>query len=373
MEKLKWFSYVLLLVAAQGVLLMVILRKIPRSNKQANFYLSGMIGLVILAMIGRLAFDPQFFNYFPHLVIIADVFIFLFGPFFYFYVRSVLQLPTPKLKHQLLHFIPALLHFFSMIPQIILSKKTYMHMMMVERTPWLYAVWLGFEGAALVLNFAYLYASYIVVQRHANDSQMKVYRKYLQTILVLLLVCLVGWMQGYVLYFFKFKSLLSFIGSNLGWLLPTGITYFLGYLTAIKPALFQIPETPKVKYQNSPLAKADVKKHQTKLEQFMTSQQPYLDAQLTLQTLATLLDMKPAQLSQIINEGYQKNFFDFVNTYRVQHFIQLASLQANKHKTLLGIALEVGFNSKSTFNRAFKKEYQVTPTAYIKQMELTSY
>jgi len=372
MEKLKWFSYVLLLTSAQGVLLIVILRKMPRPNKRSNFYLSGMIGLVILAMIGRLAFDPQFFNYFPHLVIIADVFIFLFGPFFYFYVRSMLQLPSLRPKIQLLHFIPAIMHFASMIPQIIISKKTYLHMMMVERTPWLYAVWLGFEGAALVLNFAYLYASYTVVQKNINVPLMKVYRKYLQTILILLLVCLVGWMQGYVLYFFKVKSLLSFIGSNIGWLLPTGITYFLGYLTAVKPTLFQEPEKPKTKCRNSPLAKKDLKKYQTKLEHLMTSQQPYLDTQLSLQALSAMLDLKPAQLSQIINEGYQKNFFDFINAYRIQHFIELVPLAKHQHKTLLGIALEVGFNSKSTFNRAFKKEHQITPTAYIKQMELTS-
>ncbi|OJJ22308.1 hypothetical protein BKI52_06395 [marine bacterium AO1-C] len=371
MEKLKWFSYVLLLTSTQGILLMVVLRKIPKPNKQANLYLSGMIGLVILAMIGRLVFDPQFFNHFPHLVIVADICIFLFGPFFYFYIRSILLLPSLNLRIKLLHFVPALLHFISMIPQIIVSKATYIYMMMVERTPWLYAVWLGFEGTAILLNFAYLYVSYITVQKHKDALLTKTYRKYLQTILILLLVCLVGWTQGYVLYFFNAKSLLSFLGSNLAWLLPTGITYFLGYLTAVKPKFFQIPTTPKAKYQNSPLVKADLKKYQQQLEKLMESQQPYLDAQLTLQKLSVLLDLKPAQLSQIINEGYQKNFFDFVNTYRIQHFIKLVSVQTHEHKTLLGMALEVGFNSKSTFNRAFKKEHQMTPTAYIKQVELT--
>ena len=331
-----------------------------------------MIGLVVSAMIGRLAFDPKLFTFFPHFVIISDVMIFLFGPFFYFYVRAVLLLPPLSLKSKLLHFLPAFGHLVSMIPQILLNKDTYIHMMMVERTPWLYTVWLSFEGLAILLNFCYLYLSYNIVRKHNSKPLIQTYHKYLHTILILLLICLVGWAQGYALYFFKVRNLLSFAGSTLGWLLPTGITYFLGYLTAVKPQLFKIPESPREKYQNSSLAKTDLKKHQEILEELMVTQYPYINPSLTLQSLATMLELKPAQLSQIINECYRKNFFDFINTYRLQHFIKLALLEEHQHKTLLGIALEAGFNSKSTFNRAFKKEYKVTPTIYLKQIEVPS-
>lgn len=372
MEKLQWFSYALLLASAQGCILILVLRKIPNANKRANLHLSVMIGLVVSAMIGRLAFDPKLFTYFPHFVIVSDVIIFLFGPFFYFYIRAVLLLPPLSIRSKLLHFLPAFAHFVSMIPQIILDKDTYIHMMMVERTPWLYAVWLSFEGMAILLNFCYLYLSYSIVKKHKSKPLIQTYSKYLHTILILLLICLVGWAQGYMLYFFKVRSLLSFAGSTLGWLLPTGITYFLGYLTAVKPQLFKIPALPKEKYQNSSLVKSDLEKHQELLEELMVTQLPYINPNLTLQSLGAMLMLKPAQLSQIINECYHKNFFDFINTYRLQHFIRLASLEEHQHKTLLGIALEAGFNSKSTFNRAFKKEYKVAPTTYLKQMKVPS-
>lgn len=370
MEKLKWFSYFLLLAAAHGLLLIAILKKIPNKNKRANINLSVMIGLIVTALIGRLAFDPVLFKHFPHFVIIADIIIFLFGPCFYFYIRSVMGLPPVASKYRWLHFLPAFAHFASMLPQIIISKETYIHMMMVEKTPWLYAVWLIFEGLALALNFGYLYASYRVVQKHKKNPLMKPYQGYINTLLILMVICLTGWLQGYVLYFFGVKNMLSFIGSNLAWLIPTGITYYLGYLMAVNPKLFQVPATTKVKYQNSSLGKSDIEKTKDKIEEFMTNHKPYVQANITLSSLAQMLEIKPANLSRIINECYQKNFFDFINTYRVQHFIELAPLTEHKHKTLLGVALEVGFNSKSTFNRAFKKELQMTPTAYFKQANM---
>lgn len=372
MEKLKWFSYLLLLASIHGAILIAILRKMSKPNKAANFNLSMMIVLVITALIGRLAFDPLLFRQFPHFVIIADVFIFLFGPFFFFYVRAVLTLPELPRTQKLLHFVPATAHLISMIPQILLSKDTYIHMMMVERTPWLFVTWLTFEGLAIILNFGYLYLSYRVIQKHKNNPMTKTYHQYIYTILILLGVCLAGWAQGYVLYFFNIKTFVSFIGSNLGWLLPMGVTYYLGYLMTVKPQLFQMPIAPKIKYQNSPLGKSDMERSKEKLEDFMQSQRPYINTGINLNTLAEMLDTKPANLSRVINECYDKNFFDFINAYRIQHFIEIAPLPEHRHKTLLGIALEVGFNSKSTFNRAFKKETQMTPTAYFKQLSVSS-
>ena len=97
---------------------------------------------------------------------------------------------------------------------------------------------------------------------------------------------------------------------------------------------------------------------------FMTSETPYLEPELSLADLARRLHTNPVVLSQVINAGVGKNFNDFVNGYRVEAFKSAVSNPANRHLSLLGIALDCGFNSKATFNRAFKKFTGLLPKEF---------
>jgi len=97
---------------------------------------------------------------------------------------------------------------------------------------------------------------------------------------------------------------------------------------------------------------------------FMESEKPYLEPELTLADLARRLHTNPVVLSQVINVGLGRNFNDFVNEYRVEAFKQLVRDPANRHLSYLGLALECGFNSKATFNRAFKKRTGLAPNEF---------
>lgn len=88
---------------------------------------------------------------------------------------------------------------------------------------------------------------------------------------------------------------------------------------------------------------------------YMDAEKPHLDPDLSLTDLARQLHTNPVLLSQVINAGAGKNFNDFVNEYRVEEFKRQVRDPANAHLSLLGIALDCGFNSKATFNRAFRK------------------
>lgn len=72
-------------------------------------------------------------------------------------------------------------------------------------------------------------------------------------------------------------------------------------------------------------------------------------------------------LSRVINDGFEHNFFDFINYYRVAEFKQRMADPRHRNATLLSIAFEVGFNSKTAFNRAFKKITDQTPRTYFNQ------
>ncbi len=102
------------------------------------------------------------------------------------------------------------------------------------------------------------------------------------------------------------------------------------------------------------------------LRELMESKKVYQDAELNINRLAELLDTKTHILSRLLNEHYEQNFRDFVNSYRVKEFIGQAQTGKLQKLTFLGLAHEVGFNSKSTFNLAFKKITNKSPREYFK-------
>jgi AraC-like DNA-binding protein len=97
----------------------------------------------------------------------------------------------------------------------------------------------------------------------------------------------------------------------------------------------------------------------------MAAERPYLDSNLNLVKLAERLDLTPHKLSYTINAGYQLNFFQFVNQYRVEKAKELL-LNNHQNYTVLAIAFESGFNSKTAFNTTFKKICGQTPTEFAK-------
>ena len=98
----------------------------------------------------------------------------------------------------------------------------------------------------------------------------------------------------------------------------------------------------------------------------MEAEKPYLNPNLTIQELAKKLKMSRNLLSQVVNERFNQNFSDFLNAYRIYDFIEKAQDESYKHFTFLALSQEVGFNSKSAFNRAFKKVTGTTPTEFFK-------
>lgn len=130
--------------------------------------------------------------------------------------------------------------------------------------------------------------------------------------------------------------------------------------------LWKYPDFLQIKQVVVPIAEAEMSSLCSRLEQAMIMQKPFKDPDLNIAELSEILKTKPHILSRIINEVHHKNFRDFVNAYRVKEFIDLAQKKEYKNYTFLAIAHEVGFNSKSTFNLAFKKVTQQSPRAYLK-------
>jgi AraC-like DNA-binding protein len=105
----------------------------------------------------------------------------------------------------------------------------------------------------------------------------------------------------------------------------------------------------------------------TQLIELMQHERPYLDNELSLPQLAREMDISSHDLSWLLNEGFGKNFFQFINSYRVEEAKNLMLSEKHKHLNLLSIAYAAGFNSKTTFNTTFKKETGMAPSQFIQQ------
>jgi AraC-like DNA-binding protein len=140
------------------------------------------------------------------------------------------------------------------------------------------------------------------------------------------------------------------------------------------PELFIEPlESPvKNKYSGSLLSPEQSSRIAQKIKDFMEKEKPFLEPEITLQELSSRVKINPRYVSQVINERFNKNFFEFVNYYRVEEAKTQLVTDSGLEKTVLEILYECGFNSKSVFNTFFKKSTGLTPSQYRKRCSIAS-
>jgi len=124
----------------------------------------------------------------------------------------------------------------------------------------------------------------------------------------------------------------------------------------------------KRKYAKSGLNEESAKELHLRLTHLMVLEKLFTEPELTLADLSGRLGVHSNYLSQVINEMEGVNFYDYINSLRVEEFKRLALRPENQKYTLLALAFECGFNSKSAFNRCFKKATDLSPSDYVKQL-----
>lgn len=169
----------------------------------------------------------------------------------------------------------------------------------------------------------------------------------------------------------------SYIFDWYGYLFLGLITYYIsiaGYF--IRPQILQkLHFTNYRKAEEQVLIKTTAKETMPQLENWkeklvlhMKKNKPYLEPELNLTDLAKQMHTNTSVLSKVINDGTGRNFNDFINQYRVDEVIDKLKAGEQQQQTLLGIAYDCGFNSKATFNRAFKKVSGLTPKEYCSRL-----
>jgi AraC-like DNA-binding protein len=161
------------------------------------------------------------------------------------------------------------------------------------------------------------------------------------------------------------------------------LIYSIGYLSLRQPQIFDpVIKKPEAKpvmqfklktvetgsYQKSGLTEMEAQIHLKNLLRIMETDKPYLNSELTLRDLAARLSLSTHNLSEILNTKLNQNFYDFINRYRVEEVKRRLTEDESEKFSLIAIAFDSGFNSKSAFNSIFKKQTNTTPSQYRKQL-----
>ena len=236
----------------------------------------------------------------------------------------------------------------------------------------------------MTLVLLYLAASLILIRKHKKNlrnhfsSTQGIDLKWMQVLLyslgaVLLVAILLEILSntlflvpadaGSVIVFILVAVGIFYIGMQ-GILTTDNFSTYKPGSTPPSPGMASI-NTKGLQSDPSPGSEEDTmnRKYQELLE-FMMTEKPYLEPSLSLPMLAEKLDTKAHVLSKIINTKAACNFFDFVNSYRIEEFKSELQNPDNKNYTLLSIAYGCGFNSKTAFNRVFKNHTGITPSEY---------
>ena len=375
---------ILLFAAFQGFLLMIVVPTMQDFNREANRLLVILLGLASFFLFCKvIGYYRDVANAFPKLILVPNFALFTFAPVFYFYLHRLLFKKGFTSNQAWPHFILPSLQFLVYIPYFFMDGKRFQHKIVNNETDlkWVFAI------TFIVALFSNLYYYYKCKKAIRNYSESYIHEtayhqniNYLSAVLVIFMVCMVLGVFTSILFVIntlnngQITELLE-NSINLIWIAFSLIGFVLGYYAVHQPEIFKInheentgeelttPEPEAAKTRSS-IAEEELESFRARIEEVMKTHKPFLNPNLALNDLATLVKTPSHTLSRVIREGYDKNFFDFINTYRIEEFKENINNPKYHNYTLLGIAFEVGFNSKTAFNRSFKKITGQTPSEY---------
>ncbi len=392
------YDLLLLFSFFQGLLLIITIPSIQGYNRSANRWLLLLIGFSsVILFIKVITENPAVYQAYPKLQLLPDFIFFIYSPLFYFYIQRLLFQPQTFWSNKVqFHFIPALAQFFIYMAYFLMDDSVFESKLSYQYSD-LYLVRFGIGTIAVVINFYYWIVSLSAFKsykdNYKNSNSYEQNLQYLNTVLFIQAICLFAWAITLVVAMlgrwlgFEVFTIVEFSIETI-WIIFSIITFFLGYFAIHEPDIFRVPELMIDTTSFNPLPQSSlplleskptvVKKEEEPLENleievervttYMEKFKPYTNPKLTLVELAAKLKLPPYLLSRIINAGFNKNFFDFVNTYRIEDFKRRVDDPNFRNHTLLSIAFDVGFNSKTAFNRSFKKITNQTPSSYFRNM-----
>ena len=359
---------VIFLLGAVQALFLAVLVFNKKKKSAGDFVLGAWLAFMGIHLLHHYLYSTGFMFRHPHLLGTGIAFSLLEGPFMFIYVLVMIS-KTGKFRWvYLLHGLPFMLFsiYFTFEFYVLSAdeKLSYFEQMYTKMPRDLYIISLPM----IFFGPIYLVWSLVKLKRHSrNISEQFSYHEQINLRWLRNVLIFVGFVWFTVIIaniFVKFPFLSVDMHEHVQYLALTLAVFFIGFYGIRQQAIYRQEQeihSTKVRrpdktvkkeenrYKHSGLKKDDAEKHAAKLRSYFTREQPYLEGKLRLNDVAAHLDITTNHLSQVINEEIGMSFFDFVNRYRVEEF--KSRLADNQDQfTLLGIAYDCGFNSKSSFN-----------------------
>lgn len=350
-------SFGILLCLSVGVLLLF------RKNgiKQTNVFLGLLLILYSLTLLNGLMAMSGVFSAYQHLYFLPLTFSLSIGPLFYFFVRSRIQ---PAFSFQRKHLI----HFFLPAVQFLFYLSIGFRSAEFKSWIWIhvvapYAQYVE-ECLNILLGIGYVVASIRLINREIPKALWKHpicqwLKKFAVSLLILMSFSSLYEVGDWILWNgFQYNLF------NTPWAdFPLKMTYaaismFIGYHAFIHQNQSMI--TPSY---FKPSEENDL---EGRIHDLITRKQVYLDPELNLEGLAKMLNIPKNTLSRFFSSRGE-SFRSYINRHRIEHFLSLIAEGKQEQFSLLALAFESGFNSKTSFNRVFKEMKGQTPTEYIRR------
>lgn len=376
-------GFIKLLAAFQALLLALFLLTNKHASRSGNYFIALFLTLMSLNITSSFI-DRYLTTISPNLVVFLATTAYLIAPALFLYIKSSLLARFKLTWKEGVHLLPFVLINLIIIPDIYLENLKELPVESDNIKLLGLAAYLFFYVQILtyiLLSYRILWVIRQLYIENFSNTDLRRYDYLFKLNTIFTVVCVFSAIKNLVLSniggaFFEYAihivlfSLLVFFC----WIIYMGL---------------QAPELFRKADPNLPLVKEMIKEsrlHKSKdeasqnlltdaeetplmleeVKKFMEDKEPYLDASLSLNDLARQT-MKPArELSILINHHLNKHFFDFVNEYRIEKAMQMLKDPEKKALTILEVLYDVGFNSKSSFNTAFKKHTGYTPSQYRK-------
>ena len=364
-----------------SLLLALFVLTVKTSNKKANVFLG--VYFLIFAIHISVFFYSKYITLPSVLEMVRDHIAFFTSPLLFLYVISSIYSDFKLKSKHLLHLLPFVIQVLIFSPRFYFADISTRNFLLENLNNTI-------EGKlsiifGLFIAFFYLVVMFLelikykqlLLENYSNKSAFNY--KWLYQLLILLSI---------IFCFSFFKQAYKFYGTNVEILNIFRVILtltLLGFLTWIvlksmyNPDLFRninsehtLAKKILIEENVTNKSEKDSREDINRLLEFMESEEPYLDATLTLQKLAEKIERPNRDVSILINHNLNQHFFDFINQFRIQKAQNILLNPKNNQLTIQQIMYDVGFNSKSSFYTAFKKQTGVTPSEYRKNKDSIS-
>ena len=363
---------IILLGAVQGFILSSLLF-FSSTNRRSNRLLAGLIFLIALASLRLYGLEKNWFHQ-SLLSSIIDAFVPMIvvmpvGPLLFFYVKASLNPQFELTKKDRLHFCTIIIDLVPQLTAAIYVIGVFILHLWNNPSPWglfidTYNVYSDIPRWFSLSLYLWFTARYLTTMKNVVQHQSGLFKWLRQFVLVFGIFQLI-WFLFLIPYVIpRYSNKLMDVAGWYPIYVPLAILiYWLG----IKGYLISHHSMPFLRNTGSttvlPVEVAE--EAVVVLTKAMETDKLYLDPNLTVSVLASHTNLTPKSISVVLNQHLNKNFNEFVNEYRVQAITEKMQLEEFRHLTIAGLAYECGFNSLSTFQRAFKTIMGVTPKEYL--------